>query len=456
MKTYNCLGCFSSSAIITALVTLAVIAGTALARGNGMFSPGALNASEGRSMGGVSSHAATLGDCELCHVAPWSKEYMADRCEDCHSDVASDMTKIAKAHGEMQHGNPSLNCAHCHPEHRGPSALLTLASARAEYPHDLMDYSLNGHQLTAKNQPFVCEDCHAQSLTGFNSSTCIDCHQNIDPAFTQVHVLSWGEDCLACHDGVDTYNKHFDHGKVPFELTGAHVDVDCYTCHVNARSLVDLQFTPRDCFSCHREDEPHENRFGADCAECHAMEAWTPSTFDHNLTAFTLEGSHIEVSCEDCHTTTIPTETPQDCFACHSKDDEHAGAFGTQCGACHKTTAWNDFPFDHDDSRFPLTGRHIGLACEQCHKDGQFAGTTDTCVGCHGYPGWHGSFFGANCLDCHTTSSWYQAQIGAHPWFSHPREEGISMRNCRSCHPVSVFDSDCSSCHENGMEEDDG
>lgn len=451
----NRLGCFSLSAIITTLLTLAIIVGIMLARGNGMFSPGALNAIEGRNIGGFSSHAATLGDCELCHVAPWSSERIADRCENCHTDVVSEMSKIAKAHGAMLHDDPNLACAHCHPEHQGSSAPLTLKQARVDFPHDVMEYSLSGHELTAANQPFVCEDCHAENLTGFESSTCIECHRELDLAFTQAHVLSWGEDCLACHDGVDTYNKHFDHGKVPFALMGAHVDVDCYTCHTDARSLLDLQSAPRDCFSCHREDEPHEGRFGADCAECHSMDAWIPATFDHDLTAFKLDGKHVEVLCEDCHKTDASLADAMECADCHAEDDKHNGQFTLLCGACHKTTGWADSPFDHNKSNFPLTGGHLGVDCELCHKDDQFEGTPTSCFTCHGYPGWHGAAFGANCLDCHTVNTWYRARYsGGHPWYQHPKEDDFGgMGNCRGCHPASVYEADCDTCHSKNGED---
>lgn len=445
------MGCLTLSSLITGAVVLTVIAGTILVSGNGMFSPGALNAVAGKTLGGVTSHAETGGDCGACHVAPWSPERMADRCQDCHADIATDMSKIARAHGEMLHNDSNLRCTHCHLEHRGADAPLTLEVATADFPHAVVGYSLKGHALTAEKKPFVCKDCHPRELVNFDPLLCTNCHVKLDQAFTQAHVQAWGQDCLACHDGMDTYTKHFDHGRVPFELTGAHVDVDCYSCHSQARTLLDLKSAPRDCEGCHATDEPHEGRFGTDCAECHTMQAWKPSIFDHDLTGFKLDGSHTEAACEDCHTTN-PAELSMECVACHAQDDPHAGTFGRQCGACHKTTAWNDSPFDHNKSNFPLTGKHIGLDCEKCHKDNQFTGTTATCVGCHGYPSWHGSVFGANCLDCHTTNTWYNARLGSHPWFSHPHEGGMSMQNCRACHPVSVFESDCSSCHSGGIE----
>jgi hypothetical protein len=456
----NRLGCFTPIAIISALITLAAIAGIVYARGNGMFSPGPLNAEAGRTVGGFSSHAETGGECGLCHTAPWDERTMADRCKDCHEDLASDMAKIAKAHGEMNHDNPELSCMHCHPEHLGAAAPLTLESARAEFPHDVTEYSLNGHALTEAQAPFVCEDCHEQELTSFETAACVDCHRGLDAAFTESH-LAWGTDCLNCHDGVDTYNKHFDHGKAPFTLEGAHVDVDCYSCHAAAKALADLKSAPRNCMGCHQTDEPHELRFGADCLTCHTMAAWTPSTFDHNASAFLLDGAHVDVDCETCHETAPSTEIVRACADCHLEDDAHEGMFTLACGACHKTTAWDDSPFSHNNSKFPLTGGHAGVECSRCHKDMVFEGTTTSCVGCHGYPGWHGPAFGANCLECHTVNNWRARYTGGHPWYQHPKEDDFNgMGGCRSCHPASVYETDCDTCHreheggEGGGEED--
>jgi len=442
----NRLGCFSFTAIVSALITLAAIVGTVFARGNGMFTSGPLNAQEGAVLGGVSSHAEIGGDCENCHVAPWSADRMADRCADCHSDIAGNMSKIAKAHGAMHHDDPDLSCAHCHPEHRGATAPLTREVTNAEFPHEALGFSMQGHQLIQTGVPFACADCHTLDPNQFDQATCVNCHRELDLAFTQAHSLSWGDDCLACHDGIDTYTKHFDHGNVPFALTGAHVEVDCYTCHTDARSLVDLQSAPQDCHTCHRDDEPHEARFGTDCGECHSMEAWIPAKFDHDLAAFKLEGKHIEVDCGECHKTKPYLSTPMECFACHEKDDEHAGEFGADCVACHKPTGWADSPFDHSKSNFPLVAGHRDVVCESCHKDRQYADTSTDCFDCHGYPSWHGASMGRNCIGCHTMSQWTPAQYGlGHPWFS--KSHGHAS-TCQDCHPSSVFQADCDSCHD--------
>lgn len=448
----NRLGCFSLSAIVTASLTLAVIVGTMLVRGNGMFSPGALNAQAGTILGGISSHAETGGQCGLCHTAPWDSATLAERCADCHASVRTELADPASLHGAIATSNPDEKCTDCHTEHKGAASQLTRVDG-VPFPHDALGYSLIGHKLTVASQPFVCADCHMQDLSTFDSAACLECHRNLDLAFTQAHALSWGNDCLACHDGVDTYNKHFNHGQVPFTLVGAHVKVDCYTCHAAARSLMDLQSAPRDCFSCHRQDEPHEGRFGADCSKCHTLEAWTPATFNHNLAAFKLEGKHMDVACEDCHTTDTPQETPTECFACHEKDDEHAGAFGEKCELCHKATGWDDDPFDHNKSKFPLEGGHLGVACETCHKDANFVGTPTACVSCHADPSFHAGAFGTDCESCHNTNTWSPATFN----LSHPQpsvdEHGSGIfhggTTCRTCHPGTVYGYTCLACHSN-------
>ena len=448
----NRLGCFSTTAIITTLLVSVAIAGIVFASGNGMFNPGPLNAEAGRTLGGVTSHAATGGNCEVCHTSFWGEDRMADRCGDCHTDMIGAMSKVAKTHTEMKRQDSNVPCADCHPEHRGADAPLTIISATVEFPHEALGYPLSGHQLKITQEAFVCEDCHAPDYGPYDQADCVECHRGLDGAFTQAHVLSWGEDCLACHDGVDTYNKHFDHGTVPFELTGLHVNVDCYTCHLDARSLVDLKDAPRDCYSCHREADPHEASLGTDCTECHSTEGWLPSSFDHStMTKFTLTGKHIDLTCEKCHADKQFADTPMECMECHAEADVHEGKNSTDCAACHKTTGWIP-AFDHSKSKLPLSAGHRGVPCETCHENRQYVDTSAECITCHGYPGWHGSAFGANCLGCHTVNGWSPAQYGlGHPWFNQGHGEGEGRggaSGCQSCHPSSIYDADCSTCHD--------
>lgn len=448
------LGCFTSTGIIGALITALVIAGVAFAQGGALYSPGLLNAQAGETLGGVTSHADVGGDCQACHVAPWGAATMADRCTTCHQEVAVQMREVASLHGSISHKNPNLRCGHCHPDHRGVDASLTVATS-ADFPHQQLGFSLNGHQFKVTREAFVCSDCHVNDITTFDPAICADCHRQMDLAFTTAHELSWGEDCLSCHDGVDTYGKDFNHNGFAFKLTGKHAQVSCYSCHTDARSIADMRATRQDCAACHLSQDPHVGRFGADCAACHSSDGWKPAKFDHSLAAFKLEGKHAKVTCEDCHKNNVYQGTPSDCYSCHAQSDEHNGRFGTDCSACHTPTKWDSATFDHSLSNFPLTGAHQQVDCEKCHANAQFAGTPSMCVKCHADPVFHAGAFGANCESCHSTTAWSPAIFN----LSHPEpsvgEGGNGIfhggTSCRGCHPSSVYTYSCLSCHGNNQ-----
>ncbi|RME91056.1 MAG: hypothetical protein D6770_01205, partial [Anaerolineae bacterium] len=218
MQKNNRLGCLTGSGILAALVTALVIVGVALAQGNTLFSAGALNAQTGEeALGGVTSHAQIGGDCKACHTAPWSADTMADRCQRCHADIAIQRTDTTSLHGAIYETGADLSCRACHPEHRGPDAPLTVMSGGA-FPHETLGFSLAAHQRSARGDPFLCQDCHGEDITTFDPATCETCHREMDAAFTQAHVLWVGNDCLACHDGVDTYGAAFDHNRLDFAL----------------------------------------------------------------------------------------------------------------------------------------------------------------------------------------------------------------------------------------------
>jgi len=425
--------------MIAALLTALVIAGFAYASGGLMYNPGPLNAEQGQMLGGVRSHAATGGQCEACHTAPWESAKMADRCAVCHTDIAAQMRDVAALHGLIAHKNSKATCRHCHPEHRGASAPLT-ALKGGEFPHEAVGFSLNGHQRTAGNEPFTCDDCHQGDVRTFALDSCQACHRQMDTVFTQAHVISFGTACLDCHDGVDRFGRNFNHSIFSFKLTGKHMDVACVKCHIDARGYSDFQVTLQDCYSCHQNNDPHEGRFGLDCAACHTADGWAPAKFDHNLAAFKLEGAHANVACEKCHVNNVYKGTPSDCYSCHKQDDEHNGRFGTDCSACHNPSDWRDASFDHDRSNFPLTGAHVDLACERCHSNGQFQGLNTACVACHENPGFHRGAFGTNCAECHNTFNWFDAQyFGPHPTFGEHGGINHEGATCRDCHPSTVF-----------------
>jgi hypothetical protein len=454
----NRLGCFTVTGVIATFITLFVIAGFAFASGNQMFSAGDLNAQPGNALGGVTSHAQ-IAECSTCHAPPFGSEKMADRCANCHTDIAAQMFDVAKLHGAIKQKSSAFACRDCHPDHRGATASLTDLGENT-FPHETLGFSLKGHQFTSAREAFSCKDCHQEDITKFSVDTCDSCHRQMDVVFTQSHVLSFGTDCLACHDGVDRFGSDFKHSAFTFQLVGKHADVACTKCHLDARTVADLQSAPQDCFSCHRQDDEHDGRFGQDCAACHSPTGWEPASFDHNLSAFKLEGEHSEAACEDCHKNNVFAGTPKDCYSCHQQDDEHNGEFGTDCAACHTPNDWDAATVDHNLFAFKLDGAHARVRCDDCHKNGVFKGTPSDCVSCHVDPAFHAGELGTDCASCHNTSNWNQASFNV----SHPEprtDEGGSGithggASCRQCHPSTVQQSVCTDCHEGGFENGDG
>ena len=57
------------------------------------------------------------------------------------------------------------------------------------------------------------------------------------------------------------------------------------------------------CSGCH--EDKHFKQFEkngiTNCTQCHDTENWKASKFDHNKTAFKLDGKHINVPCAKCH-----------------------------------------------------------------------------------------------------------------------------------------------------------
>lgn len=410
------LGCLTPTGIIAALLTAFVIAGVAFAQGGVLYSPGPLNAQAGEAIGGVTSHAEIDGNCEACHSAPWDVMTMADRCTLCHVDVAVDMRVAASLHASINHKNPDLKCGHCHPDHRGADAPLTIATS-ADFPHEELGFSLRGHPKKVTGEAFACSDCHVQSLSTFNPLDCQTCHQQIDAAFTQAHTINFGADCIACHDGADRFGKNFSHDGFPFRLDGKHAQAACVSCHANARALADFASAPQDCFSCHQQDDAHLGAYGMDCSACHSPEAWKPAKFDHNLAAFKLDGAHAAVACEECHRDNIFKGTPTACAGCHADPAFHLGLFGTECASCHTTNAWSPATFTGQHT-FPLNHGEGGtVSCVTCHPS---SFTAYTCYGCHEHNQFEvqakhieeGIRNFENCMACHPTGDEHEGEGG--------------------------------------------
>jgi hypothetical protein len=367
-------GCLSFNAIVAVMVAALIVAAVGIWRGGMLFSPGQLNAQAGAVvLGGVKSHAQ-ITRCAQCHTAPWGGLTMADQCLACHTDLKQDPKNF---HNVMITQGKSQGCYHCHPDHRGANALL-INQDLGQFPHNLLGYSLKAHQQTADGLPFKCADCHAVSYIGFDQAVCAACHARLNAAFMQDHAAMFGQDCRACHDGLDTYGHAFNHQQTAFVLSGQHTALLCSQCHAGARSLADLKAAAQDCYACHAKDDHHNGQFSQDCGICHTPAGWVPSKVDHSKTAFALLGKHQAVQCSQCHVNGIFKGTSSVCSACHAEPDYHKGLFGTECATCHTANGWSPAQFNEAHT-FPINHGRANT-CRSCHPDNL---KSYTCFSCH-------------------------------------------------------------------------
>lgn len=216
---------------------------------------------------------------------------------------------------------------------------------------------------------------------------CIDCHAD----YHQGDFFATGryKDCSDCHNAQGFELSDFDyerHLKARFPLQGAHIATPCISCHRTGEQWK-FKFNTLACVSCHRDIHQGAIRTelypGQNCTACHSEEAWPDIHFDHALTPFDLKGRHLKTSCKSCHwredNKQVFKGLAQDCAHCHQ--DAHGGQFDRDnqkpdCAQCHGFDAWDGKNFDHEKSRFSLSGAHKSVSCGQCHESVQKAGKT--------------------------------------------------------------------------------
>ncbi len=211
---------------------------------------------------------------------------------------------------------------------------------------------------------------------------------------------------------------------------------------------------------------PH-GKLAQPCATCHAPNGWVParisSAFDHAKGGFPLTGAHARAACRDCHRTLDFKGAPTDCAACHR--DAHRGELGADCGRCHTPRSFIDratMVRAHQETRFPLTGSHLALDCEQCHRpepQGRlaFVNQPSDCVDCHraSYvatttPNHPTAGFSTNCTQCHATTLWTTARF-SHAGTGFPLTGAHTTVSCAGCHGDGVYvgkSTACVSCHQ--------
>lgn len=315
--------------------------------------------------------------CAKCHVVVKDQQKGVDpefhrfkpvafaQCTDCHADAHK--------------GRLGTDCTSCHTPAGWKSVRI------AEFNHDRTHYPLRG-----KHASVTCEKCHGQRPTTepLKFAACMDCHDDFHKsAFTSRESRGV---CEECHTVEGFKPAHFlieQHAATDFPLQGAHLGVPCQNCHLDSTSVGSDQykfvFPSLACLVCHKD--PHRGQVDKfvsvdGCQCCHFEQSWRAIKFNHDSTAFPLDGKHAAVACRDCHSkkgefdvsSIVFAPLEKDCRACHI--DLHRGQFAqtedkTDCVSCHNPSAWKDLDFNHDsDARFALEGAHRRIACDRCHK----------------------------------------------------------------------------------------
>lgn len=257
-------------------------------------------------------------------------------------------------------------------------------------------------------------------------------------------------------------------------LGHAEYETECSSCH----KMFDKAGQRKLCLDCHEDvyadvtamtgfHGKHEEASSSQCSSCHTEHEGRDATvvildedeFDHKLTDFELVGSHKDAACGDCHADDERhRDAGPDCESCHIEDEPHEKTMGSNCGDCHKPTDWLEAKFDHDDTEYPLLGKHLEAACLDCHEDRTFPKPANTCYDCHAQDDAHDGRSGNACGDCHNPTDWHDSS------FDHFRDTDFDLLgrhaelSCNDCHSDDPFqdemDMACVTCHLEDDEHD--
>jgi len=423
--------------------------------------------------------------CEKCHTP--SQMVPAERAMIKMKDLSKSFFGLSKdcvtCHKDEHRGQLGKDCGRCH-------------TADGWKPASVFNHAKAKFALTGAHEKVLCAKCHPTvkdakpfvKYTGLSFAKCTGCH-------TDPHKGSFTAPCESCHNTTNWKRiallQGFDHSKTKYPLLGKHKTVDCTDCHTHGDFKSPLPFVR--CIDCHTDY--HNGQFlkragGGECAGCHTVEGFKPSTFtttDHASTKYPLEARHAEVKCEKCHLPkgrdTVFKITQTQCKNCH--EDVHKGQFAgapdeNRCEKCHDVKGFKPAHFAlarHKETRFPLSGAHMAVLCADCHKPVSEGSPTPvkyrfedrSCTACHQDP--HRGQFRermeakradgtvAGCEACHTTATWKQLNRFDHSKTTFPLFGAHRGVACADCHRPPALETNlknvdfraapkqCSGCH---------
>lgn len=348
--------------------------------------------------------------------------------------------------------------------------------------------------------------------------SCVECHE--DP-----HRGQFGKGCARCHttEGWKTIKAGAEdtgfHDKTDFPLRGEHTSVACKTCHgpFKGQRAVFKGLKHKRCADCHTD--AHLGQVAAadgavQCEKCHDVSGFIPVLFNgklHDETRFALDGSHEAVACNLCHKAdarlprkvTLAVRKDMErkkrrvlvsdavlnfddvvassgagaarCESCHA--DPHGGQFAERvkakgCNSCHVTASFAQSTFSHDESRFPLTGKHKDVSCNGCHAPSPTAKGKQkdivvyrpleiACASCHAdrHLGQLAQSGVTDCARCHETKGFKPARFNHDTQSLFPLVGKHKEARCETCHPSVDIEGtktakykplpvSCAACHD--------
>ncbi len=413
------------------------------------------------------------------------------QCQQCHKRdyvKAEDVLKDAAALEKGTYLGLSSECLSCHVDtHKGQLAgdCLRCHVMEGWKPASKFDHNSAKFHLAGLHQKVECGKCHKKDpagvvhLTGLQYASCSSCHR--DP-----HEGRFKQTCESCHTTngwQQVASGQFNHASTRFPLLGRHAAVKCEQCHGGKKgatgTTLKIPHFSR-CSDCHADAHAGQLANRPDkgaCEACHDVNGFAPSSFtaeQHQRTRFLLSGGHLAIPCRACHMAEpvaaksawkLRWKEPDRCESCHK--DIHRKQFATAasngCSDCHSTDTWRNVRFSHERTRFPLRGKHLDLACGQCHlitgtvSEGKGIPVADTsrtlpdaprrllrwtgpivCTTCH--PDVHKGQFDRKmtkgCETCHTNLAW-SVLVFSHESTRFPLTGAHARVACVKCHLVA-------------------
>jgi hypothetical protein len=182
-----------------------------------------------------------------------------------------------------------------------------------------------------------------------------------------------------------------------------------------------------------------------------------------------LANGHAKLACVACHDRGAgkPPSKGSTCRSCHAP--VHVAQFGTQCESCHASIEWVGLPAsvgrdNHAKTRYPLAGKHAGVACAACHPASKplarrFRGVEfAACMSCHEdvHRGEYTAIGKGECAKCHAVTGFTPTLFGIaeHAKTKLPLDGKHAATPCGGCHTnprprlnMGVGFTECLDCH---------